>query len=141
MTMYICYTPTLQGKSLNVHENFSSKHLAINLILRRFIAYTIIMIIIHTLISIQHNHQFKWAYHLKAIYTVLYSWQSVRYYIVFSFDVGNQNVILLKLKTPSCETLVFVWHFVQKCQRIVICEYQDRMNGHIEINIKMLQGK
>ena len=74
--MFVCNTPTLQGKSLNVHENFSSKHLAINLILRRFIALPIFYDN-HTYININtKNHQFKLEYHSameKHFYTALYS--------------------------------------------------------------------
>jgi len=74
--MYVYNTPTLQGKSLNVHENFSSKHLAINLILRRFIALTIFhdnhtYININTkLSSIQMSISFS---NVKAFYIDLYS--------------------------------------------------------------------
>ena len=73
MTMYVCYTPTLQGKSLNVHENFSSKHLAINLILRRFIAFTFFYDN-HTYIYINTKiHQFKLAYHSAMKNNILHS--------------------------------------------------------------------
>ena len=74
--MYVYNTPTLQGKSLNVHENFSSKHLAINLILRRFIAFTFFYDN-HTYIYINTKiHQFKLAYHSamkKKHFTQLYT--------------------------------------------------------------------
>ena len=73
------------------------------------------------------------------IYTALYSRQSIWYDVVLALDMGNQNVVLLKLKAPSCQALVFVCHSVKKGQRIVICEDKDWMNCHIEVYIKMLQ--
>ena len=50
------------------------------------------------------------------------SWQGVSYHIVLPFDVFYIQIISLQDQTPSHQSLIFVLHLVNECERIMICQ-------------------
>ena len=67
-------------------------------------------------------------------------WQAVSDNIIFTFNMGYIQIITLQNQTPIQQPSIFVFHFTEEHQRLVIRVYQQWSLTSVNIDFKMLQG-